>query len=152
MFLFTVFFSAFFGVYAAYFFYLRVQAKKSWDMKIDEGFQPAVSILIPVHNEERTIESKLENIKNVSYPKEKMELIVADDASEDGTLVRVREYMKQNSDLSISVVQENPRVGKSATLNRALAVSKNEIVIVSDADTRARENRSVYLKIQQEST
>jgi cellulose synthase/poly-beta-1,6-N-acetylglucosamine synthase-like glycosyltransferase len=78
--------SVFFGSYILYFAYVQNSARKLWKLKIDRAFQPEISIFIPVHNEEGAIGSKLENIRDVSYPREKMEVIVADDASEDKTL------------------------------------------------------------------
>ena len=59
--------------------------KKTWNLKNDETYQPLVSILVPTHNEEDNIKKKLMNIAAVSYPKEKIEIIVVDDASEDTT-------------------------------------------------------------------
>lgn len=136
--LFELFFglsAVFIGIYVAYFTYLGNYAKKPWKLETDVCFQPQVSILIPVHNEEKTIESKLRNIQDVSYPKEKMEVIVADDASHDKTLEKVKEFQERNPDLNIIVVKQNPRAGKSNALNKALPACRNEIVIVSDADT-----------------
>ena len=57
---------------------------------MDEKFEPEISILIPVHNEEANIEFKLENVENVLYPEEKMEIIVVDDASDDGSVSKIR--------------------------------------------------------------
>lgn len=119
-----------------YFAYTKAYAKKPWNLKVNMDFQPAISVLIPVHNEENIIKAKLRNVKDVLYPKEKIELIVADDASEDETLMKVRDFVKDNPDLNIKVVRQYPRVGKSAALNKALTVSTHPIVIVSDADTQ----------------
>lgn len=127
--------SVFFGSYILYFAYVRNSAKKPWKLEIDRTFHPEISILIPVHNEEGSIESKLQNIRDVFYPKEKMEILVADDASEDKTLKIVEDFVKNNSKLNITVVRQNPRAGKSAALNKALASSTHSIVVVSDADT-----------------
>jgi len=128
--------SIFLGIYLAYFFYIKKNFGRAWDIKVDEGFDPEISILIPVHNEEANIESKLENIKNVSYPREKMEIIVADDASNDGTVEKIENFRRIHSKLNIKLVKQNPRAGKSAALNKALRVSTKPIVVVSDADTK----------------
>jgi len=134
--LFLTLLSVFSGSYILYFAYIRNYARKPWKLEIDRNFQPKISILVPVYNEESTIESKLRNIKDVSYPKENIEIIVADDASEDETLTKAKGFMDSDQDLSIKIVSQNPRAGKSAALNKALAVSTNPIVIVSDADTQ----------------
>lgn len=136
LFLFLASLFIFAGTYLGYFLYIRKNMKKSWKLEIDRNFEPKLSILVPVHNEERTIYSKLENIKNILYPKEKVEVIIADDASEDNTLVKVKDFMHKNPDLQIRVIQQNPRAGKSAALNKALKTATSSIVVVSDADTR----------------
>ena len=136
MLLFAVLFSVFCGVYGVYFAYVKAYAKKPWKLKINKNFQPEISVLIPVHNEEGSIESKLKNIKKVSYSEGSIEIIVADDASEDKTLMIVQNFVENNPELNIKVVRQNPRAGKSAVLNEALAVSSNPIVVVSDADTQ----------------
>jgi len=115
--------------------YPKFFATKPWGLRIDKGFQPAVTILIPAHNEEEIIESKLENINKVSYPKEKMEVILADDASTDGTLKKVYRFSETHPELNIKVVKQNPRVGKAGVLNTALPASTNDIIVVSDADS-----------------
>ena len=128
--------SIFLGTYLAYFFYMRKYVGKPWNIKVDEGFELEISILIPVHNEEANIESKLENIRNIHYPLEKMEIIVADDASNDSTVDKVESFMQRRPDLTIKLVRQNPRAGKSKALNKALHASTKPIVVVSDADTR----------------
>ena len=135
-FIFLCFLSIFLATYLAYFFYIRKHVRRTWDIKVDERFEPEVSILIPVHNEEANIESKLENIEKVSYPREKMEIIVVDDASNDRTIEKIENFMQNHSKLNIRLVRQNPRAGKSAALNKALRVSTKPIVIVSDADTK----------------
>jgi len=121
--------------YVAYLVYVKHYASKSWKLKIDDSFQPSVSILVPAHNEEAAIDKKLENLATADYPKQKIEIIVVDDASEDGTLLKVENFMAAHPELNIRVVKQNPRVGKAVALNNALTVSTNSIVIVSDADT-----------------
>ena len=135
LFLWIGLFFIFVGGYGIYFALLRFYANKPWGLRIDENFMPAVTILIPAHNEEEIIELKLENISKVSYPKEKMEVILADDASTDGTLSKVYDFSKRHPELYIKVVKQNPRVGKAKVLNAALPVSTNDIIIVSDADS-----------------
>ncbi|MCW4007349.1 MAG: glycosyltransferase [Candidatus Bathyarchaeota archaeon] len=109
---------------------------RPWDIEVTEDFEPEVSILIPAHNEEANIEPKLENIRNVYYPMEKMEIIVVDDASEDNTVNNVERFRLRHPDLNIKLLKQNPRAGKATALNKALQLSTKPIVIVSDADTR----------------
>ena len=134
--LFFLLFALFVGVYGIYYVCVRMWAKKLWGLVIDENFQPKISILIPVHDEEGTIVDKLTNIRSMKYPVENIEIIVADDGSCDHTLQKVENFVKLNPELKIRIVGPNERVGKSVALNRALPFSINDIVIVSDADTQ----------------
>jgi cellulose synthase/poly-beta-1,6-N-acetylglucosamine synthase-like glycosyltransferase len=121
--------------YAGYFAYVRREAKKPWNLKDDKNYQPFVSVLVPAHDEEDIIEKKLENIALVSYPKQKIEVIVVDDGSEDKTLMKAENFASHHPELRVKIVKQNPRVGKSAALNSALPLVENSIVVVSDADT-----------------
>ena len=69
--LFFTFLFVFTGVYGVFLGYVALSARKPWGLKIDGAFEPNISILVPVHNEERIIESKLANIRDVLYPKQK---------------------------------------------------------------------------------
>jgi cellulose synthase/poly-beta-1,6-N-acetylglucosamine synthase-like glycosyltransferase len=133
-------FSVFSAIYGIYYAYLKAWTKKPWGLSVDGTFQPKISILIPVHDEEQTIGDKLRNIKSVLYPKENMEVIVTDDASGDDTLQRVEDFMKLNPDINIRVVGQSVREGKSSALNKALPTSVNDVIIVSDADTQWSED------------
>ena len=126
------FFSAIYGVY---FIYLRINSKKPWDFVIKTDFQPPISILVPVHNEEENIGRKLGNINAVSYPMDKIEVIVADDASEDKTLEKIQTFIDNNPQLNVKVMKQKHRAGKASVLNAALPLAASSIVIVTDADT-----------------
>lgn len=128
-------FVVFAGSYITFFAYLRLQVDKPWNFKTDKQFCPSVTILIPAYNEERNIKKKLQNLTEVTYPREKMEIIVIDDASTDETLVKAHDFADNHPELSIKVLKQNQRRGKANALNRALAVSSNNIIIVTDADS-----------------
>jgi cellulose synthase/poly-beta-1,6-N-acetylglucosamine synthase-like glycosyltransferase len=55
-----------------YIFYMkRVAEKRPWDIKIDTGYEPEVSLVIPTYEEESMIIRKLDNIEELDYPKKK---------------------------------------------------------------------------------
>ena len=127
--------SVFVGSYVLYFGYLRHRAKGSWGFEIDSQFCPFVTVLVPAFNEEKVILSKLENMKEVSYPKDKMEVIFIDDASTDQTLTKAEEFVRQNPEMKVKVLHQAQRQGKAKGLNAALNACSNGIVVVTDADT-----------------
>ena len=121
--------------YIIFYGYLFRKSKQPWNLNVNDTFQPQISILVPVHNEEETVEKKLLNIQAVDYPKEKIELIIADDASEDNTLQRINNTLERDLGLNVMIVKQETNHGKSAALNTALKYVSSSIVIVSDADT-----------------
>lgn len=92
--------------------------------------QPSVTLLISCFNEEKVIEAKLINSLNLDYPKEKIEIIVVSDASNDNTDKIVKSF-DQNQ---IRLVRQDERLGKSLGLNLGIAKSRGEIVVFSDAN------------------
>ena len=51
---------------------------------------PKISLVIPTINEERNIKNCLDSVFSQDYPRSKLEVIVVDDESTDGTLAIVR--------------------------------------------------------------
>ena len=135
LYLWTVLLSVFVGGYVLYFGYLRHRAKGSWGFEIDSQFCPFITILVPAFNEEKVILSKLENVKEVSYPKDKIEVIFIDDGSTDQTVAKVEEFVRENPELRVKVLRQAQRQGKAKGLNAALKACSNGIVVVTDADT-----------------
>jgi len=89
-----------------------------------------VSVIIIAHNEQDVIEDRIRNCLSTDYPNEKLEIIVASDASTDDTVERAR---------SVSpVVQafDNTPQNKSETRNMAVERASSEIVLFTDADTK----------------
>ncbi len=91
-------------------------------------FEPRVSIVIPTYNEEKNIERCLKSVYNLNYPKEKLEIIVADDGSTDSTLKVLKKYK------NIKIVKQN-HLGKVEALNLGILNNSYEFILTLDADT-----------------
>ena len=105
---------------------------------------PFVSLIIPAHNEEHTIEATTRSIANVDYNlngKPNFEIIVVNDGSDDNTGEILHKLKKEIPTLRI--ISRFPPLsgkGKGFVLNDALALSKGEVIGVFDADTRIKED------------
>ena len=109
--------------------FLSLFAKK----EVKKGFcEPTVTVLITAYNEENNIASKLEDTLSLEYPKEKMEIVVASDGSNDKTEEIVRDYQSKG----VRLIRVEGRVGKTETQNQAVKQAKGEIIIFSDATTK----------------
>lgn len=92
---------------------------------------PNVSIVIPVYNEERDIERRLDNILDSDYPKNKLEIIVIDSGSSDQT----RSIVQSTFGNTIILLTEEVRKGKAHAINLGLQRCKGEIIILTDGTT-----------------
>jgi poly-beta-1,6-N-acetyl-D-glucosamine synthase len=124
----------FFGVPAAYFAYMKKRSASVWNLNLDNGYVPSAAVLIPVHNEEKVIRLKLENIAKVAYPQGKIEVIVANDCSTDSTLNEVNQYITAHPEQKIAVYDSKVHLGKTGCLNNALKNVNADVVIISDVD------------------
>ncbi len=88
-----------------------------------------LSILIPVYNEDATLEAIVERVQATPYEKE---LLIVDDASTDGTPRILEELSKRWSNLRVLRHEKNR--GKGAALATALRQASGEIVLIQDAD------------------
>jgi cellulose synthase/poly-beta-1,6-N-acetylglucosamine synthase-like glycosyltransferase len=101
----------------------------------EDVYEPAVSVLIPARNEEHVIERILQRMTELTYTKEKLEVIVIDDASTDRTGERAKRFANTRS--FIHVVQRDQTDGgrgKPEALNCGLKHVSGEIIYCFDAD------------------
>jgi len=87
-------------------------------------------MIIAAHNEVASIGAKLDNILSLDYPRDKLEVLIASDGSNDGTNDIVRKYADHNVTLLAL-----PRQGKAPALNAAVAASHSEVLVFSDANS-----------------
>ncbi|MCI0567248.1 MAG: glycosyltransferase family 2 protein [Acidobacteria bacterium] len=90
---------------------------------------PAVDFLIGAYNEEGVIREKLENCLALDYPRDRLRIIVASDASTDRTDAIVMEYQDRGVQLIVSPC----RRGKAVNFREIVPGLKGEIVLFSDA-------------------
>ena len=103
---------------------------------------PFISIFIPAHNEENTIEATVRSVCDSEYYKDdeyNFEVIVINDGSTDSTGEILANLKKDLPQLKI-VTRHPPRSGKGKgfVLNDALTLSRGEIIGVFDADTQIK--------------
>jgi len=96
------------------------------------GELPAVSIIIPAHNEEATLERCLASLENLDYPSSKLEIILINDGSTDGTKKIIEGYIRK-SKYNCKYL-ETEGVGAPKARNIGLNSAKGEYVAFTDAD------------------
>lgn len=96
--------------------------------------QPFVSLIIAVRNEERHIEAFCSSLSALSYPKEKFEILIGNDASSDQTRQLLEKHMPDNTVLHNYTENETGQFGKQKVISDLAAKSKGEYLFFTDGD------------------
>jgi len=99
----------------------------------DAGFCPEVAVIIPAHNEEAVVADRINNLLELSYPSEKINVYIGVDASDDGTAAIAGGFAAR--DPRIRVFEYDERRGKAAVLKSLVASCEEEILVFTDANT-----------------
>ncbi len=91
-----------------------------------------LSIIIPCFNEQATIRLLLDAIYAQTYPREQMEVVIADGMSTDDTRAEIRSFQQIHPDLIVKVV-DNLKRNIPAGLNRAIEAAGGEFIVRLDA-------------------
>ena len=91
-----------------------------------------LSIVIPVYNEENTLEALLSKVKAVDLSPIEKEIILVDDGSKDNSVQILEKLKKDDPNLIVHIKGYNS--GKGATLKVGFRLSTGDYVIVQDAD------------------
>jgi len=97
-------------------------------------FQPTVTVVIAAYNEAASIGETVRNKLDLSYPAEKLNVIVVSDQSDDGT----DEIVTAIGDPRVTLLRQTERAGKTAALNLAMKQVDSEIIVFSDANSLYR--------------
>jgi cellulose synthase/poly-beta-1,6-N-acetylglucosamine synthase-like glycosyltransferase len=124
-----------FTVPLVYHGYMKTCLDRSWNIELDAGYKPEVTVIIPTYNEAQMIEKKLENLLLQDYPRDLLRIVVVD-SSDDRTADIVEDWSTNNRHMNLELIREKERRGKLHALNVALKhVSANcAIIVFTDAD------------------
>lgn len=92
---------------------------------------PTVSIVVPCLNEEKRIRTLLDAIFAQTYPRELLDVTIADGHSTDKTREVIAAFQREHPGLNITVIDNDART-IPAGVNRAIAVSRGEIILRLD--------------------
>lgn len=95
------------------------------------GELPTVSVLLAARNEEKDIGWKIRETLAWDYPTEKLELLVASDASEDGT----NDILRSVNHLRFRYLLLQDRTGKNEALNQLNQFAQGDLLFFSDANS-----------------
>jgi cellulose synthase/poly-beta-1,6-N-acetylglucosamine synthase-like glycosyltransferase len=121
--------------FLTYILYMRsVTLRRPSNIRVDFLFEPEVSVLMPVLNEAQSIASRLDNIIGSGYSPSKLEILVIDNGSTDGTLDIVETWRNSHREVATRVLVENRR-GMVYAENAGLEIASKPVIAKSDADS-----------------
>ena len=124
--------------FAGYPLLMTIVALRRKPQSKDYSYQPFVSIIVPTHDEQASIETRIDNLYSLDYPRQNYEIIVVDSGSTDGTLQVVQRLIERNRDADrprLTLMKEAQRNGKGAAINMGKSGAKGDIVMVTDANS-----------------
>ena len=93
---------------------------------------PEVSVIVPCYNEKSTIRMLLDALNHQTYSRQKLEIIISDGMSTDGTRAEIKAWHAENMDLNVRIV-DNPKKNIPSGINRAIEVAQGEFLVRLDA-------------------
>jgi cellulose synthase/poly-beta-1,6-N-acetylglucosamine synthase-like glycosyltransferase len=120
-----------FYAYAGYPLILWALVRRRAQDVARKDIAPTVSIIIAARNEADKIRQKIEHTLALAYPRDRLEVLVASDHSDDNTDSIVEEYAEQG----VRLVRSPERRGKEHAQSLAIRVAKGEVLVFTDAAT-----------------
>jgi len=125
-----------FVIYVGYYLYILKLLRNKSKRQIDADFEPRITVVVPTYNDAETINNKLLNLIEQSYPTGLMEILLIDSNSRDETVHIAKKFVSNHPEVNMRIIVENERKGKSEAINKALSAidSQSQIVIMTDAN------------------
>jgi cellulose synthase/poly-beta-1,6-N-acetylglucosamine synthase-like glycosyltransferase len=103
---------------------------------------PFVTIQLPVYNELYVMERLLTNISEIEYPKDKLEIQVLDDSTDESfetTAIQIKTLQKTGLDIQ-HITRSDRKNYKAGALKEGLKIAKGEFIAIFDADFLPQKN------------
>jgi len=114
-----------FGLYLA-----KVKGKK-FDATI-EGYEPTITVVVPLYNEGRSIYDTILSLVRLDYPREKLTITVVDDCSTDDSYDWACRAASEHP--NVTVLRNPFNMGKRKGINNAVRQTRSEIIVSVDSD------------------
>src|SRR5512145_1639741 len=98
-----------------------------------KGPEPTIAVVMPAFNEEDAIADSIRSLLTADYPDEKLEVVVIDDGSTDGTLGEI-ERAAAGSEM-VRVISFGENCGKRAAMAAGIRATEAEIIAFVDSDS-----------------
>lgn len=126
----------FFAISMVYFFFYLYMLNHDEPKKHELKEIPPVTVLVALRNEEENILACCKALTNLDYPKDKIEIIMLNDQSDDNSRQIIVDFIadKKQFQLIDIIEDKNKLSGKINALAQAIQNISNEYIFVTDAD------------------
>ncbi len=111
--------------------YLSMTRGKNFDATI-EGFEPTVTVVVPLFNEGKSIYDTIVSLVKLDYPADKLQITIVDDCSTDDSYEWACKGAREFS--NVKVLRNPHNMGKRKGINHAVRESTSEIIVSVDSD------------------
>jgi len=98
-----------------------------------------ISVVVACRNEEKNIKNLIKDVMNQNFDKERFQLIIVDDHSEDKTLEILHKESEKWKNLHI-ICMNDDEIGKKNAIRKGVRFTKGDVILCTDADCKIQEN------------
>lgn len=109
-----------------------------FDRKI-EGYEPTVTVVIPLYNEGEGIYRTILSLLGQDYPAAKLSIVVVDDCSKDDSYAWAKRAEREHPD-RVQAIRNPHNMGKRRGINNAVRHARSEIIVSVDSDVIVEKN------------
>lgn len=104
--------------------------------ELDPVLLPLVTVIVAARNEENNIRQCIESLLRLNYPTDKLQIIIVNDRSTDGTKDIILSYTGNHNQLTYLETIDSPGKlkGKPKALSQAINKARGELIFTTDAD------------------
>jgi cellulose synthase/poly-beta-1,6-N-acetylglucosamine synthase-like glycosyltransferase len=116
--------------------HIYLKKKKQVTPTPQPGFEPVVTIQLPVYNEKYVVERLIDAVVKIRYPREKLEIQILDDSTDEtsGIIYQKLEWLQQFA-YDIKHLRRETRKGfKAGALQEGLRSARGEFIVIFDSD------------------
>lgn len=95
------------------------------------GPPPRVSLVVPAYNEAAVLERRIQNLRSLQFPADRIDFLLGSDGSTDGTAAIAASV----PDPRFRVCNMSQRAGKTALLNTMVSLSSADVLVFTDANS-----------------
>jgi cellulose synthase/poly-beta-1,6-N-acetylglucosamine synthase-like glycosyltransferase len=112
--------------------FLKMARRHRFD-ETRQGYEPTVSVVVPMFNEGRGIYHTIHSLLGCDYPPEKLSVTVVDDCSRDDSHAWAKKAEAEEPG-RVTVLQNPHNMGKRRSINHAVRRVQTEIIVSVDSD------------------